>query len=98
MDQTVEAPDVDERAELGERAYNAFTDVTFRQMPERFFSSFRRGLFQHNAPVHHHVFLLGVELGDAALNFLADQLLHLRNVFGAATGGGHERTDADVHA
>src|SRR5205085_7908879 len=29
---------------------------------------------------------------------LADQLLHLRNVLGAATGGGHEGAYADVDA
>ena len=55
-------------------------------------------LFQHRAAVHHHVFIGHVELDDPAADLLADQLLHLGGVFGAAARGRHERAHAHVHA
>ena len=54
--------------------------------------------FDNDAAVDNDVFFLGVEFGDAALNFLADEFGHFIGVAHAAARGGHEGPDADIDA
>ena len=61
--------------------------------------AFGAGLFfENDAAIDDNVFVGDVELGDAAGDLGADQLLELGRIAGAAAAGGHEGAHADVDA
>jgi hypothetical protein len=70
----------------------------FLQIREQLLAGARFFLFQHHAPVHHHVLVGHVQLDDAAGDLLAHQLFHFGHVFGARARSRHERAHAHVHA
>ncbi len=98
VQQAVHAADIHERAEIGQAAHRAVHGLAFLHFGVALL--LRRALFffQHRAAVHHHVFIGHIELDDAAADLLADQLLHLGRVFGAAARGRHEGAHAHIHA
>ena len=55
-------------------------------------------LFQYRATIDDDIFVIDVELDDAAANLLPDQLLHLRSVAQTAARRRHERARSHVHA
>ena len=77
MQQAVDAAQIDERAELGQGAHRPAHHHAFLQRPEGFFLGRALALFENHAAVDHHIFVGGVELGDAALDLLADQFFQL---------------------
>ena len=52
--------------------------------------------FHHRAAIDDDVFVIDVELDDAASNFLADQLFHFRGIADAAARSRQERARSDI--
>ena len=48
-------------------------------------------LFHHRAAIDDDIFVIDIELDDAASDLLTDQLFHLRRVADAAARSRHER-------
>ncbi len=53
---------------------------------------------EHGAAIDDEIFVGDVELGDAAANLLADELLHFGGIANPAAGRGHEGAHADIDA
>ena len=92
----VHAADVDECAVIEQTAHRAVHHHAGLQATQLLFLRLRALFFEHHAAIDDDVFLLGIELDDAAGNLLADQRLHLGNVARAAAGSGHEGAHADI--
>ena len=66
------------------------------QAAQLFFFRLGALFFENHAAIDDDVFLLRIELDDAAGDFLADQRLHLGNIARAAARGGHESAHPDI--
>src|SRR6478672_10455088 len=97
MKQAVNSAKIDESAEIHDTADTSANDCAFPQIGEGLLPALRILLFQNHPAVNDDVFLIGIKLGDPALNFLAHQLGHVVRFTHTAARGGHERADADVH-
>ena len=80
VQQGVHAANIDERSVIGKTAHRAVYNVAlfqFRVAPVLNRSFFLLG---YEAAINYDVFLRGIELDDAAADFLLDQLLHLGRI------------------
>ena len=96
MEQAVDAADIDECAVGHEGADGAGDGCRPPSWPR---VGLKRGaglLFEHDAAIDDYIFIGDIELGDAAGDLGADQLLKLGGVAGSAAAGGHEGADADI--
>ena len=98
MQQAVHAAQVDERAVVGEAADGAAHGFTFADLGVAALLHAALFFFGEGAPVNHYIFLGGIELDDAAANFLPNQLLHFSGVAYSAARGRHESAHAYIHA
>ena len=96
VQQAVDAAQVQKRAEVGEGAHRAANDSAFLERIELLASRLVLLVLKNGAAVYNDVFVGGVELDDAAGDFLAGQLFHLGRGLGAAAGGGQKRAHADI--
>jgi hypothetical protein len=97
VEQAVYAAEVDESAIGNEAADGAGDRVALVHGFAASFDEAASLLFEDDAAIDDHVFLGDVELGDAAGDFRADQLLHLGFVVGSAAAGGHEGGHANIN-
>ena len=98
MQQAVHAAQVDERAVVGEAAYGPAHGLAFANLGVAALLHTAFFFFGEGAAVHHHIFLGGIELDDAAANFLPNQLFHFCRVAYSAARGRHEGAHAYIHA
>jgi two-component system sensor histidine kinase HydH len=87
---------LDECAEIHNAANSARDDRAFTQSGEGFLRTLRLLFFEDDAPVDNNILFFGIELGDAALDLLADQLGHLFGVAHSAARRGHEGAHAYI--
>ncbi len=98
VQQRVRAADIDERAVVGQAADLALHGVAFFEFRVAALFAGAFFVFGNGAAIDHHIFIVHVELDDAAADFLLDQLLQFGGVVGAAARSGHEGSHADIHA
>ena len=96
MQQSVNATQVDERAEIGERTNRPAHYRAFLQTFKGLLLGLLLNFFQNDAPVNNQVFGFFVELGDAAFDSLPHQFRQVRHVAYAAARSRHERTHAYI--
>ena len=98
VQQTVHAAQIDEGAVVGEaadRAAYGFALANLRVATLLYASLF---FFGERAPIDHYIFFGGIELDDAAADFLPHQLFHFGGIAHAAARGRHECADSNIHA
>ena len=98
MQQTVHAAQIDEGAVVGETADGAAHGFAFTDLGVAALLHTALFFFGEGAAVNHHIFLGGIELDNAAANFLSNQLLHLGSVAHSAARGRHESPHPYIHA
>ncbi len=96
VQQAVHAAEIDECAEVGERADGSAKDRALFEPLKGFGFGLAGKLFENDPAIHDDVFISRIELGDAALDCRSDQRGHFGGVARAAAGGGHEGPDAHV--
>ena len=74
VQQSVGATDVHECAVVGEAAHFALHRVAFLEFAKRRCLAGRLFVFGNDAAIDHHVFVVDIELDDAATDFLLDEL------------------------
>ena len=98
MKQAVDTADIDKRSVVGEAANRAIDDIALAKLSVTLLLNGTLFFFEHGAAINYEIFVGDVELGDAATNLLADQLLHLGSVANSAAGSRHKGAHADVDA
>src|ERR1051326_2862755 len=98
VQQPVDAADVDERAEIGERADRAVDHHSLMQVRIKFLFCEGGLFFENDAAIDDDIFMRGVELDDPALDLLPNQFLDLGQIARAAPRCRHECLHAYVDA
>src|SRR6478752_7103199 len=98
VQQAVDAADIDERAVIGQAPDGPAHGLAFLDLRVAALFGGALFFFGDHAAVYHHVFFGDVELGDAATNFLPDQLFHLTCIAHAAARSRHESPHTHVDA
>ncbi len=96
VEQAVHTADVNEGSIAHQAAHRAGVRVTFLHGAKTALGRGASLLFENHSAIDDHVFVGDVELGDAAVDLLADELLDLGGVACAASAGGHKRAHADI--
>ena len=96
--QRVRSADLDKRPVVGEAANHALHRIAFFKLRKTALLAGPFFVFGNGAAIDHHVFVIHIDLGDAAADLLLDQLLHFGGVFCSGAGGGHEGAHTDIHA
>ena len=78
MKQRVGATDIDERPVIGEAANLAVHGIAFLEFGEAALFAGAFFVFRNGAAIDHDIFVIHIELDDAAADFLFDQLLEFR--------------------
>src|SRR5208282_917539 len=98
VQQRIGATDIDKRAVIGEAANFAVYGIAFLELREAALFACALFVFRNGAAIDHHVFVVHIELDDAAANFLLDQFLQFRSVFRPAARRWHEGAYSDIDA
>ena len=94
--QAVDSAEVDECAEVDDRADDALADGALLQLVEELAAHLGLGLLQPGAAGQHHVVAVLVELDDLGLDLLADVRLQIADATHLDQGRGQEAAQADV--
>ena len=98
MKQGISAADIDESAVVGQAADFALDDVAFFEFFETALLGGGLLVFGDGAAIDDYIFVVDIELDNAAANFLLDELFHFGGIARTGAGGGHEGAYADVDA
>ncbi len=98
MQQAVHSAEVHEGAVVGEAADRAANYFAFAYLRVAAFFHAALLFFGDGPPVNHYILFGGIELDNAAADFLPNQLLHLGCVTYAASRGWHKSAHSNVHA
>src|SRR3954462_12954197 len=94
--QTVDAAEIDERAEVDDRRDDTLADGALLQLVEELAAHLGLGLLQPGAAAQHHVVAVLVQLDDLRFDFLADVRLQIANATHLDERGRKEATKTDV--
>src|SRR3954471_3828678 len=94
--QTVDAAEIDERAEVDDRRDDTLADGALLQLVEELAAHLGLGLLEPGAAREHHVVAVLVELDDLGLDLLADVRLQIADATHLHQRGGQEAAQADV--
>src|SRR5690606_30732429 len=97
VDQTVDAAEIDEGAEVDDRADDALADLALLELVEEVLAHGRLGLLEPGTTRQDHVVAVLVELDDLRLELLADVRLQVADATHLDQGGRQEAAQADVH-
>ncbi len=92
----IDTAQIDKRAEIHQAADRPAHHHAFLQTRERFLLRLFFTLFKNHAPVYDHILRSRIELGDAALDFLDDQLFKIRLFPCAAARSRHKRAHPNI--
>src|SRR5579872_1855389 len=96
MQQSVHASEIDEGSIIGKTADLSAHRISLLELGVTALFAGAFLFFDYRAAIDDHIFVGNIELNDAAMNLLLDQLLHLAGVAGPAPGGGQEGAHSDV--
>ncbi len=94
--QTVDAAEVDERAEVDDRGHDTGAHLALGQLVQELAAHLGLGLLQPGAAGEHHVVAVLVQLDDLRLERLADVGLQVAHAAHLDQRGGQEAAQADV--
>ena len=98
VQQGIDAAEVDERAVIGEAADDTGDSFAVGEFGIAAVAGSVGFFFSDGAVIDDDIFFGDVELGNAAADFLANELFHLGGIARAAAGGGHKGADSYVNA
>jgi hypothetical protein len=94
--QTVDAAEIDERAEVDDRGHHTLADGALLQLVEELAADLGLGLLEPGAAGQHHVVAVLVQLDDLGFDLLADVRLQIADASHLNQRGGQEAAQADV--
>src|SRR5262249_739203 len=97
VQESVDAPQIDERAIVGDVLDDAAEDLALGERVERVLLLLRVLLFAEHLPRHHHVAALLLHLDEAHAELLAAQRIQVTHGTDVDLRAGKERADTDVH-
>src|SRR5271166_197506 len=94
--QTVDATEIDERAEVDDRGHHTLADGALLQLVEELAADLGLGLLEPGAAGQHHVVAVLVQLDDLGFDLLADVRLQIADASHLDQRGGQEAAQPDV--
>src|SRR5208283_3051707 len=98
MQQRVRSTDIDERSVIGKAANLAVHGIAFLEFGEAPLFAGAFFVLRNGTAIDHHVFVIHIDLDDAATDLLLDQFLQFGSVLGSAARRWHEGAHSDIHA
>src|SRR5215475_4876279 len=96
MQQAIDTADINKRAVVLERPHSPAYGGAFLNRLERVLPHLIGFFFHHAAAIDNDIFVIDIELDDAAPDLLADQLFHIRGVTHAAARRRHEGAGSEI--